>query len=206
MSFRLTYLKSKGYVKEDGSIKYTKATRFCLPMLGIWMGDFGELLLNVHIETDHPPHLCIVVLNKSGYDLDIIADKIRENPLFISQEVDDNGNEVVYFVGIPERYHDDYYLVLEGRYSQLSLPYKTRLTSYYGTNVYPHDNPLIVDDQVATTMFEVINPSQKKREVVAKHFGVEITSVKELIAKPDLSYEGYKKCEELIDIKEEDEQ
>ncbi len=206
MSLRLAYLKSKGFAKEDGSIKHTKATNFCLPMLGLCPRDFGEILLNVHIESDHPPHLCIVVLNKNTYDLDAIASRIRSNPLYISQEEGDNGNEVVYFVGIPEKYYDDYYLVLEGRYSQLSLPYKTKLTSCHGNNVYPHNSPVIIDGQVATTMFEVINPSQKKREVIAKHFDVDISSVNELIAKPNLDYERYRKCSELVEIKQEYEQ
>ncbi len=209
MSLRLTYLKSKGYVDEDGSInKHTKATNFCLPMIGVWVGDFGkDLLINAHIENVHPPHLCIVMLNKSSYELDVVAGKLRENPLFISQEEDDDGIEVVYCVGIPARYWDDYYLVLEGRYSQLSLPYKTKLTTLYGNTVYPtSDSPLIIDGQVATTMFEVLNPSQKKREIIAKHFEVEVTSVKELIAKPNLSYEGYRKCSELFIEEEKNEQ
>ena len=79
------------------------------------------------------------------------------------------------------------------------MGYKTLLTNLHSNNIYKlSEPPVIINGQVATTMFEILNPSQRKREVIARHFDVEVSSIKELIDKPDLKYEIYRKPEELF--------
>jgi len=42
----------------------------------------------------------------------------------------------------------------------------------------------------------------EKKKVIAQHFGVEVSSVKELISKPDIRYELYRKTSELLNEEE----
>lgn len=201
MSLRLTYLRNKGYVTEDGDLRHTKVTNFCLPMYDIHRLEFGENLINVYIQHEVDPYLYIVVLNKDEPMLVRVLTRISSNEHFDSSYPDDDNNELVFKIKVPDKYIEDYYKIIAGRYSEISLEFKTKLTSklYYGNYIYNlNEPPLIVNGQVATTMFEILNPSLKKKQVIAKHFGVEVSSVIELIEKPNLRYELYKKASDLF--------
>lgn len=201
MSLRLTYLKNKGYVTDDGSLRHTKVTNFCLPMYDIHILEFGENLINVYIQQETEPYLYIVVLNKDEPMLVRVLTKISSNEYFESSYDDDEEKELVFRLKVPTKYIEDYYKIIAGRYSEISLEFKTKLTSkvFYGNYIYNlNEPPLILNGQVATTMFEVLNPSVKKKQIIAKHFGVELSSIVELISKPDLRYEMYKKVSDLF--------
>lgn len=202
MSSRLTYLKDNGYVKEDGRLRHTKVSNFCLPMFDLHIDDFKEKLINVYIQHEPEPHLYVITLPDDNITDVLIRLNNHEN--FIESYDDDDGKELIFKLSIPSKYTEDYYKVLSGSYSQVSLEYKHLLKKFYGNNVYDLSvPPLIVNNQVATTMWEILNPSIKKREQVAKHFGVDINSVKELISKPDLKYELYKKANQLYNQEEQ---
>lgn len=192
---------NKGYVADDGDLRHTKVTMFCLAMYDIHKSEFGENLLNVHIEHKDEPKLLIIVLNKDEPVLVDVLTKISSHECFEASYGDDDNKELVFKVRVPEKYLEDYYKIIEGRYSEISIDYKNKLTSklYYGDTVYNlKEPPLIINGQVATTVAEVLKPSLMKRQIIAKHFGVEVSSVVELIAKPDLRYELYRKPNELF--------
>lgn len=202
MSLRLAYLKANGYVTEEGDLRHTKVTNFCLPMFGVFKGDFKGKLLNAYIEHGDVPYLYIVTLNDENVT-DLLV-KLGESDDFIESFDDDDGKEFVFKFKIPSVYLDDYYKILNGVYSEISTSYKNVLRIFYGNTVYSlTDSPLIVNGQVATTMWEVLNPSLEKKKIIAKHFGVDPNSVKELISKPDLRYELYKKANELYNQEEQ---
>lgn len=201
MSVRKTYLKNKGYIRKDGSIKFTKVTMFCLPMLGFHFKDFGDSLLNVYSTHDESPHLYVVILNpyKDNPGLNIVLDKLRSHPNFVEETKDDDEYEIILKLKLDSNHEDDYYKVMSGDYSKISEDYKKILTRLYSD--FKHDlnlPPKInADGLVDTSMAEVLDPSLEKKKIVAKHFGVELSSVKELISKPDLRYELYRTIEEL---------
>ena len=77
MSLRLTYLQNKGYVREDKSIRHTKVTVFCLPMLGLRDKDFNDFLLNVHIKhegEDAYPFFYIITQNIAKINIVMMED------------------------------------------------------------------------------------------------------------------------------------
>lgn len=203
MSLRLTYLKSKGYVLDDGSIRHTKVTQFCLPMFDLHYNWFDGALINAHIQENVETCLYIIFLAKRIKDekVQALIGNLASNKNLVDYYLDDDNAELVYKLRIPEQYLDDYDKIIDGQYSKISLPYKTKLTSryYYDNTVYDlKQPPLIINGQVATTMFEILNPSPKKREIIAKHFGVEVSSIVEFISKPNLRYELYKRPSELF--------
>ncbi len=201
MSLRLTYLREKGYVADDGDLRHTKVTSFCLAMYDIHKSDFGDNLLNVHIQHKEELYLLIIVLNKDEPILVDVLTKISSHECFDSSFADDGNNELVFRVKVPDQYIDDYYKIIEGRYSEISEGYKNLLISnkHYGSTIYAlNEPPVIINGQVATTMAEILKPSLKKREIVAEHFGEEVSCVKELLSKPDLHYELYRKPNELF--------
>lgn len=201
MSVRRVYLENKGYIRKDGSIKYTKVTRFCLPMFGLHYDDFGNHLLNVYSLHEESPHIYIVVQNpyKEDYRLNDVLEKLRAHPNFVEEFKDDEDNEIVYKLILNPKHEDDYYKIISGDYSKISDDYKNVLTKVYSDHRYNVTKPpVIVDGQVLTTMHEVLYPSPEKRAIIAKHFGVEVSSVRELISKPDIRYELYKKTSELF--------
>ena len=198
MSVRLTYLKDNGYALDNGDIKHTKVTTFCLPMLGTLTKEFGKDIINVHI--DDKNNLYLVVLNSKNKQVEELLSKLSEHECFLESYDDDDGKELVFKFKVPEKHLNDYHAILDGKYSEISREYKELLTSdkYYKVTYFPlNEPPVIINGQVATTMWETLYPSIKKKEVVAKHFGVEVSSVLELMAKPDLKYELYRKTEQL---------
>lgn len=196
MSLRLAYLKENGYVAGDGDLRHTKVTNFCLPMYGLHKRDFKGKLLNVYILHEVTPHLYVVTLKDDIID-DILS-KLSEHDDFVESFDDDDGKELIFKLRVPKRHEEDYYKILNGVYSEISDEYKEILKYFYTNSVYPIDTtPLIVNGQVATTMWEILNPSVRKREQVAKHFGVEVDAIKQLMSKPDLKYELYIKANQL---------
>ena len=203
MSLRLAYLKQQGYVKDDGDLRHTKVTNFCLPMIGLHRRDFKGKLLNVYIQHTDEQYLYIVVLNTDDEDVVKVLKKINDHEDFVESFNDDDNKELVFVVKVPKKHEDDYYKILNGLYSEISQGYKNILKVFYTNNVYDlNDAPLIVNGQVATAMWEILNPSVRKREIVAKHFEVDIKDVKELMSKPDLKYEVYKNIKDLLSEKE----
>jgi len=203
MSLRLAYLKQQGYVKDDGDLRHTKVTNFCLPMIGLHRRDFKGKLLNVYIQHTDEQYLYIVVLNTDDEDVVKVLKKINDHEDFVESFNDDDNKELVFVVKVPKKHEDDYYKILNGLYSEISQGYKNILKVFYTNNVYDlNDAPLIVNGQVATTMWEILNPSVRKREIVAKHFEVDIKDVKELMSKPDLKYEVYKNIKDLNNDKD----
>ena len=203
MSLRLAYLKQQGYVKDDGDLRHTKVTNFCLPMIGLHRRDFKGKLLNVYIQHTDEQYLYIVVLNTDDEDVVKVLKKINDHEDFVESFNDDDNKELVFVVKVPKKHEDDYYNILNGLYSEISQGYKNILKVFYTNNVYDlNDAPLIVNGQVATTMWEILNPSVRKREIVAKHFEVDIKDVKELMSKPDLKYEVYKNIKDLNNDKD----
>lgn len=199
MSVRLAYLRSYGYVLDNGDIKHTKVSNFCLPMFGLAVKDFNKKLLNAYIDGEN--NFYVVVLNNKDDDkVEKLLIALSDNENFLESYDDDNGNELVFKLKIADKHLDDYHKILNGNYSEISNDYKALLTSdkYYKVTYYPlNEAPVIINGQVASTMWETLFPSIKKKEIVAKYYNVEISSVKELIAKPDLKYEFYRKAEEL---------
>jgi len=205
MSIRKTYLKNKGYIRENGNIKHTKVTMFCLPMFGIHHKDFGNHLLNVYALHEEVPYLYVVVLNpyKEDKGLTIVLDKLRGHPNFLEETRDDEDYEIVIKLKLDSHWEDDYYKIMSGDYSQLSEDYKKILINVFSDRKEDLSKPpVIVDGQVLTTMHEVLYPTLEKKKVIAKHFGVEDSSVKELISKPDIRYELYRKTSELLNEEE----
>lgn len=202
MSRRLAYLRENGYVTADGDLRHTKVTNFCLPMLDVYKGDFKDRLLNVYIDEKNGPHMYLIIQTPCD-EIASLIERLHEHDEFTESYDDDNGDEFVIKLKVPEECLEDYYKILSGTYSQISTDYKNVLKKYYGNSIYNlNDTPLIINGQVATTMWEILNPSQKKREIIANHFGADVKDVKELISKPDLKYEMYKKVEELFNITE----
>lgn len=198
MSIRKTYLNKKGYVRKDGSIKHTKMTMFCLPLLGLSYHDFGKNLINVYSSQEDNIYLYIVLDNPYEQSVDNLINKIKARKDFIEEFKDDSDNEYILKFKISGIYEDDYYKIMSGEYSKISKVYKDILIKMYSDRTHDLNKPpTIVDGQVLTTMHEVIYPTEEKKKVIAKHFGVEISSVKELISKPDIRYELYRKVDEL---------
>lgn len=198
MSIRKTYLSKKGYVRKDGSIKHTKMTMFCLPLLGLSYHDFGKNLINVYSSQEDNIYLYIVLDNPYEQSVDSLINKIKARKDFIEEFKDDSDNEYILKLKISGIYEDDYYKIMSGEYSKISKIYKDILVKTYSDRTHDLSKPpTIVDGQVLTTMYEVLYPTEEKKKVIAKHFGVEISSVKELISKPDIRYELYRKVDEL---------
>lgn len=205
MSIRKTYLKNKGYIKQNGKIKHTKVTMFCLPVFGMHYMEFGDHLLNVYTLQEDNPYLYVVVLNpyKEDKGLNIVLDKLRLHPNFVEESRDDEDYEIVIKLKLDSHWEDDYYKIMSGDYSKLSDDYKKILIKFFSDKKEDLTKaPNIVDGQVQTTMHEVLYPTLEKKKVIAKYFGVEVSSVKELISKPDIRYELYKKTSELLNEEE----
>lgn len=205
MSIRKTYLRNKGYIRENGNIKHTKVTMFCLPMYGIHYKDFGNHLLNVHTIQEDNPYLYVLILNpyKEDPHLNKVLDKLRNHYNFVEETRDDEDYEIVIKMKLDSHWEDDYYKIMSGDYSQLSEDYKKILINLFSDRKEDLTKPpKIIDGQVLTTMHEVLYPTIEKKKVIAKHFGVEVSSVKELISKPDIRYELYRKTSELLNEEE----
>ncbi len=192
MQERLEWLESNGYITDDGSISHTKTTRFLMPLVGISEYSIEHiqhsLLINAHIKDKEDKLICVVI-NKLDFpeqsrDYVLIQDL---NEHFVDCIEEDQEYILIY--RIPEHFHEDYELILKGKYSQTSVAYKEVLLRVHGvqTNTENH----------LGTVSDVLYPTDIKRQQYADFLHVNVALIDEVCSRPRLPYELFQTIEQL---------
>ncbi len=191
MQQRLEWLTNNGYIQED-IIKYTKTTRFLMPLIGI--SEFSleyikpKLLINAHCaETDDK--IIYVILNKLDFPEEV-------NDYFILQNLNEHfidhieeEEELILIYKVPDHFNDDYIKILNGDYSKTTEAYKQIMLRIYG--LHKHDKSYL------TTVYDCLYPTEVKRKQIANYFEVNYKDIDEVCSKPNMDYEIFKPLEKL---------
>lgn len=173
---RKDYLNKIGKVI-DSNIRYTNATKFLLPMIGLRSGSF-DTLVNVHIIPGVKPQLVVILENNDTFIYKDLA-KCKVNKNYIEDYNDED--EIIIKFNIPNI--DTYSKFLDGRYSQFDNSYKELLLG---------DNRKVFDDEtMKVTLCDTLYPRKQKIRAIANILGVPNDMIKEVYDRPDLSYEVY---------------
>lgn len=192
MQKRLEWLDNNGYIQND-VITYTKTTRFLMPLVGI--SEFNlekiqyKLLINTYIKSLNEQLICIV-LNKLDYPEEsnnfINLQNLNEHFVdYIEEE-----EEYILVYQIPSHFKNDYDLILNGKYSKTSEPYKQILIRIYG---YTKN-----EKSRLATVYDCLYPTIEKKKQIASDFEVDYKNIEEVSSKPDITYELFKPINELL--------
>lgn len=192
MQKRLGWLDNNGYIQND-VITYTKTTRFLMPLVGI--SEFNlekvqyKLLINTYIKSLDEQLIC-VVLNKLDYPEEsnnfINLQNLNEHFVdYIEEE-----EEYILIYQIPNHFKSDYDLILNGKYSKTSEPYKQILIRIYG---YTKNEKCRL-----ATVYDCLYPTIEKKKQIASDFEVDYKNIEEVSSKPDITYELFKPVNELL--------
>lgn len=166
-----------------------KAKNFILPMLGVPISQFSPYMIDCNIINEGFPKIVVIFDNIDDEPLKMLIYKLQSDYLFLDCEYDDDDKEVVMFFDIPKEFKKDFEAFVGGKYSKFSEDYKKRLTLYFGKKT--------CEEAGLVTMWDTINPTDKKRQEIADKYDISIDSIKELISIPNLEHEIYRTIEEL---------
>lgn len=170
---------------------------FVLPMCGINYKILPDNFINCYIDTNL--YKVFIVFDKlEDYDEDCLKfiKNVKENNKTYSSYQEDL-DEIVLEFDIPDKYHDDFYLFVEGKYSKFSLDYKSVLMKYFGTRGIAKGHKV--------NEFDTIYPKTYKKLELAKvlYDKKDITegvkNIVEVLEAPDIEKETFKTLTELLE-------
>jgi hypothetical protein len=113
-------------------VKTTKTTDFLLPLLGKSKTWYAPLLINAYlsdtgINNKYPNSISILIQFSGNAKFDVINNTLRDMDTFIDSYDILDGKFTMFIVGLPERFIEDYSLMLKGKYSKISKEAKDLL-------------------------------------------------------------------------------
>ena len=192
MQERLEWLENNGYITDGGSISHTKTTRFLMPLIGISEYSIEhikhKMLINAHIKDKEEKLIC-VILNKLDFPEESKAYVLIQNLNEHFIDCIEEDQEYILIYRIPEHFHEDYELILKGKYSKTSVPYKEVLLRVHGVQTHTESH--------LGTVHDVLYPTEIKRKQYADFLNVEIALIDEVCSRPRLPYELFQTIEQL---------
>ena len=194
MQERLEWLENNGYTN-NGSVNNTKTTTFLMPLIGISELSIKHLhpkmLINAHIKSKEDK-LIYIILNKVDSPEEstdyVLLQNLNEHFIDCIEE----EQEYILIYQIPEYFHNDYDLIIKGKYSQTSVQYKEVLLRVYGIQ-NNYENHL-------STVHDALYPTTAKRQQYADFLNVDVRLIDEVCSKPKLPYEVFQTLEQLKEI------
>ncbi len=192
MSLRRDWLKNKG------NDKFNKCTQFLLPMIYYniddFTGDYNNYLINCYITKEFDGKIIVICDNIEDEHFKIFLYKNELNPYYLNSLLDDNNKEIQLVYQIPNNYIEDYYTIIDSKYSFISKSYKDKLIKIYGrqcnTNNYK------------ATMYDTLYPTEFKRKQIAQWLGYDVKSkdwmiINEVLDKFDLDKNLFQSIEDI---------
>ena len=171
-----------------------------MPMIGYQKNDFishqdgSNFLINCHIYDIDKPSLVLVLDNNINGEIDVNLEmflyKNDINNQFKEKVVEEDGQTILLFYELDSRYYPDFYKFIDGRYSEMSQTYKSKLVGLYGRKSNNKDH--------RPSIFDVLYPTSVKRKQWAEFLGVDVDLIKEVSSKPNMDYELLASLETII--------
>jgi hypothetical protein len=191
MQERLEWLENNGYTT-NGVVNNTKTTTFLMPLIGISELSINflhpRMLINAHIKSKEDK-LIYIILNKLDSPEEsrdyVLLQNLNEHFVdYIEEE-----QEYILIYQLPKHFNKDYELILQGKYSQTSVPYKEIMLRVYGIQNNSANH--------LSTVHDVLYPTDVKRQQYADFLNVEVMLIEEVCSRPKLQYEVYKTIDQL---------
>tara|TARA_R110002126_G_scaffold47605_5_gene133369 strand:+ start:5033 stop:5824 length:792 start_codon:yes stop_codon:yes gene_type:complete len=142
-----------------------KSSMFVMPLLGYnrgyyrWNTDFVNCFIGTEDDgSDYTIYLWYKYT--ASIEMETLEGRLKEHPSFVSQE-DVDQYHVLYKFSVPEKYVDDYMLILDGKYSYISEVAKERILDFHSSK---KDRPL----------GKILYRDPERRRKIEKELGVTI--------------------------------
>lgn len=192
---------------EKKKIKPTKCGLLLLPVLGhivelkpkgLFMREqMTKYLVDIYLIDAEQPKLVSVfddVENEKEEEFNWLMYKLTNDFTFFDHFKDSDSGELACINQIPKDFHKDYKRFLDGKYTEFSDELKDRLIAAHGraTNNSMRDNGL-----PGLTVFDIINPSDRKKKQFADIIGTNVKNIKEVYDSPNIEDEIFLTYEEF---------
>lgn len=178
-------------IKDENKIKMNRATLFLLPVIGQLSGlksymDYSRYFIDSYILDEESPKLVFCFDNEDAEDLNMIFYKLANDYTLVENGVDEDELFSVHY--LPTEYRKDYFKFKEGKFSEFSDNIKEKIMK-------GHQRTTAIDKRAnglpGASVWDILNPSDKKKREMANYLGVHISTIKELIDPPDMELEKY---------------
>lgn len=163
------------------SIKYTKSKTYLLPLLSEVVDlriKFIPYLLNTYMfDENNKFQECFYILHDFNFknpEFTAYEHKLVNNPLFVKQI--DIDNKVIYIFKFPEEYLDEYYKLLDSRYSEFGEDAKKLILKFWG-EVYSGNSSGV---NFLLKVKQILYKDEKLRQKIQTNLGVTIDKNQEL--------------------------
>lgn len=179
LKYRVNYItKLKSYINKTSFLLHqdiiNDSCYFVLPMLD---GDrnhfkFNDNFVNCYTDciffTPNTKGDKIYILYKYIKDMDFLKfeESLAADCNFISKFEPDNYH-TIYCLNIPKQFRNDYELIKKGKYSEISSALKERILKFHNLSNNTH-------------LYGALYKTPKRRELIEKEYGVELTDDTEL--------------------------
>jgi hypothetical protein len=156
--------------------KATKVSHFIMPILGYDYSyfDFKETFYNSYISDDYNSIFLVYKFNNSKEYLQL-EDRLQQH-LFFLRMLDPDPNTVVFEFKIDERYRNDIFLVMKGKYSDITTTLKSKICTFHKFSTQ-------------SKTFRLLYRDKTLREDMSNEYGFDIPEDWELMSKPIIKEE-----------------
>lgn len=160
----------------------TESNVFIRSMLGYSAPFYGNTFFNTYISIE--PELMYLVFRKPANDKEQLFQDMKFGILKTNHDYcssDETEDYIILTFYIPIKYIDDFYKIIDGKYSRTSEDYKQLLLML--------DVPY---SEHRTTLFKILYPQQQDVKALAEYLNVELPSDAELKSIMNLEKEMFK--------------
>lgn len=166
--------------------KTTKNYIFILPLLDINYRSLPINFLNSYIYGSTEIALVFNKIKNNQFDKYLQYIKLNKNFVEYREDLD----EIILIFQIPERYHNDFELFKQGKYSKFSKDCKDIIVTFHGIHTEKNSHKV--------TAYNTVYPQEFKRKQIADELMVEKDLIQEVFDKPDLEEENFIELSELL--------
>ena len=156
--------------------KATKVSHFIMPVLGHDYSyfDFKETFYNSYISDVYYSIFLVYKFNNSKEYLQL-EDRLQKHTFFLRM-LDPDPNTVVFEFKLDERYRDDIFLIMKGKYSSITTTLKSKICTFHKFSIQ-------------SKTFRLLYRDKTLREDMSNEYGFDIPDEWELMSKPIIKEE-----------------
>lgn len=179
----------------------TLSARFILPMLGGFREAYGwsEFMVDSFVgdetrEDFSDPYNILILYRFDPADRFAFLEQNLTNMEYFLERYEPDRYHTMYAFQIPEEYHQDHEMFLQGRYSQMSEAHKERVLGFH-LGKDPDTDKLN-----SSVLAAILYKKEWYRKRLCDRFGIDIPEGNELASLPQMRNELYQRDYQYVDV------
>lgn len=177
---------------EDNDLKMNMSTIFILPMLGFPTEIMTEEFFGAYLDFyDNKHDIVLLFENTDSEGFKDLVWIMQQSDFFESMDYDDDNKELAMIFRVPDKYKDDFKLIMAGKYSAISKDYKEVLLDVHGRKA---------GQGKCIYMIDALYPDNQTKRYRAEKLGVSVNDLPngEVMSIPSMENEQYLKVSKLV--------